>query len=78
MDAGAAPLGHDFASVFVERAGLRDGVNGFLNLGIGFEKNLEAFLGSVAGHKDFLLDLAFDPVLVLGKPRLGVADVVLG
>src|SRR5208283_1522150 len=45
---------------------------------IGFEKDFEAFLSAVGGHEDFLLDLALDPILIVGHFGLGVADVALG
>ena len=72
---GSGALGHNFAGVFVEGAGLRNGFDGFLDLGIGFEKNLEAFLSAIGGHEDFLLDLAFDPIEILGHLGLGVTKV---
>jgi len=37
VDGGAGALSYDFARVLVEGAGLGDGVDGFLDLGIGFE-----------------------------------------
>ncbi len=49
-----------------------------MDLGIGFQKDFEAFLGAVGGHEDFLLDLAFDPVEILVVLGFGVFYVVLG
>jgi hypothetical protein len=77
VGAATVALGYDFASVFVEGAGLRDGVDGLLDLGIGFEQDLEAFGSAVVGHEDFLLDLALDPVQIFGVLGFGVLDVVL-
>jgi hypothetical protein len=37
VDGGAGALGYDFARVLVEGTGLGDAVNGFLDLGVGFQ-----------------------------------------
>ncbi len=74
---GAGALGNYFTGVFVKGAGLGNGLDGLLDLGIGFEKNFEAFLGAVGGHEYFLLDLAFDPVEVVGVFGFGVVNVML-
>jgi hypothetical protein len=37
VDGGAGALSYNFASVLVEGAGLGDGIDGFLDLGIGFK-----------------------------------------
>src|SRR5580704_6631580 len=73
----AVALGYYFAGVFVEGAGLRDGLHGLLYLRISFQENLETFRSAVIGHEDFLLNLAFHPIEILGVFRLGVMNVVL-
>src|SRR5260221_8463467 len=75
--AGAAALGYDLARVFIERAGLGDGFDGLLHLRVGGEEDFVAFLGAVGGHENFLLDLALDPVEVVGELDFGVLHVVL-
>src|SRR5260221_13900370 len=75
--AGAAALGYDLAGVFIERAGLGDGFGGLLHLRVGGEEAFVAFLGAVGGHENFLLDLALDPVEVVGELDFSVLHVVL-
>src|SRR5260370_32407264 len=75
--AGAAALGYDLARIFIERAGLGDGLDGLLHLRVGGEEDFVAFLGAVGGHENFLLDLALDPVEVVGELDFGVLHVVL-
>src|SRR5271166_3141119 len=60
-------LCNDLARIFVQCARLRDGLDGLLHLRVGFEKDLETFLGAVGGHKNFLFDLALHPILVFGE-----------
>ena len=49
---------------------MRDGFDGFLDLGIGFEKDFETFLSAESGHEDFLLDFALDPIEIIGPFRV--------
>src|ERR1700688_250437 len=77
VDGGAGALGYDFAGVLVEGAGLGDGVDGFLDLGVGFKQDFEAFLLAEGGHEDFLFYFALDPVLIFGHFGFGVVHVVL-
>src|SRR6266446_231262 len=74
-DAGA--LRYDLAGVLVQGAGLGNGFHRFLDLRVGLELDLGAFLLAEAGKEDFLLDLALDPVEVFADFGLGVANVVL-
>src|SRR5258708_21665698 len=75
--AGAGARGYDLAGGFMEGAGLGDGFDGLLRLRVGGEEDFVAFLGAVGGHENFLLDLALDPVEVVGELDFGVLHVVL-
>ena len=74
----AAALGYDFAGVLVESAGLRNGLRGLFDLGIGEQQDLEAFLLAERGHEDFLFDFALDPIEIFGDVRLGVTHIFRG
>src|SRR5258708_15297962 len=75
--AGAGARGYDLAGGFMEGAGLGDGFDGLLHLRVSGEEDFVAFLGAVGGHEDFLLDLALDPIEVVGELDFGVLHVVL-
>src|SRR5580704_4408382 len=63
--------------IFVQSPRLRNRIDRFLNLRIRFEFHFKPFLLAICRHEDFLLDLALDPVKILGDFWLGVADVLL-
>src|SRR5258708_7599248 len=70
-------LRYDLSGIFVEGAGLRDGLHRFLDLRVGLQLDLEAFLLTKGGQEDLLLDLALDPVEIFTDFRLGIVDAML-
>src|SRR5258708_16167277 len=68
---------YELSGIFVEGAGLRDVLHRFLDLRVGLQLDLEAFLLTKGGQEDFLLDLALDPVEIFTDFRLGIVDAML-
>src|SRR5258708_10105411 len=68
---------YELSGIFVEGAGLRDGLHRFLDLRVGLQLDLEAFLLTKGGQEDLLLDLALDPVEIFTDFRLGIVDAML-
>ncbi len=70
-------LGHDFARVLVERFGLWNQFDGFIELRIILQRDPEALVQSENAGENFALDLPFQPGQVLLNFRLGVLDVLI-
>jgi hypothetical protein len=66
-----------FARVFVQSAGLRQGLDGLLKLHVVLEVHLVAFGQAEDRDERFLADFAFDPAEVLRDVVLGVGDLFL-
>ena len=70
-------LGHDFARVLIERFGLGNQFDGFIELRIIFQRDFVALVQAENGGEHFALDLPLQPGQVLLDFRLGVMDVLV-
>src|SRR2546427_6442923 len=71
------PLSQHASRVFIERAGLRKGINRLYDLRIIFEFDLVPCGQAEYGDERLFLDLPLDPIPIGGNIRLGIADILL-